>query len=485
MSMNIWFWVFIAYIVINFLLFISMVFFERKKLSSIISWLTVLTFLPIIGYLFYIVFGSGLSFRVKKMIRTHKIYEMDFDTTINKLLMSNEEIKSQFSAQDESLIKCCYNYGSTLYPFNKIQIFCWGKDKFDALLQDISNATKSINIEYYIFVNDKTGKKLMNLLIKKAKEGVTVRLIYDSVGSRKAPRRFFRKLKKAGGEVAEFFPPFAHFRSINLKLNYRNHKKIVVIDGQIAYTGGINIRDDHIGGSKKLFPWRDTHLRMEGPGVLQLQKIFLNDWRYIKKENFTAEKYVEEGLFPVPANYGNTFLQVIVSGPDSEVQAIKEVFIKLITTAQESILIQTPYFIPDEAFISALRIALASGVKVKIMVPSKPDYRTVYWVTLSYLKEFVELGADVYVYDGFLHSKVIVVDDNKLSIGTCNLDNRSFGLNFEDTVVMYSKELNEEYRKYYAEDLKHCTRADLMFFKKKKWLTKFLQAIFRLFSPIL
>ena len=177
-------------------------------------------------------------------------------------------------------------------------------------------------------------------------------------------------------------------------------------------------------------------------------------------------------------------MQVLVSGPDSPIQNIKEAYIKLLTTAKKEVCIQTPYFIPDEAFSAALRVAISSGVKVKIMVPSKPDHRTVYWVTQSYLKEFVEYGADVYFYDGFLHSKALIVDDDKLSIGTCNIDNRSFSLNFEDTVICYSKKLNADYRKAFGEDLKHCVHADLMFFKKKLFLTKFAQAIFRLFAPI-
>jgi len=479
-----WFWVFIAYISINFLLFVSMVFFERRKLSSVISWLTVLTFLPIFGYIFYIMFGSGLSFRVRKLISHHKLYQVEYDEEINKYLVSDEEVKKHLK-ENEGVIKCCYNYGSVLCPSNDVKIFLNGEDKIKALLADLENAKNSINIEYYIFADDEVGKRVMNVLVKKAREGVRVKFIYDSVGSLHAPRRFFKKLQKAGGEVAEFFPPFAHVRLINLKLNYRNHKKIVVIDGKIAYTGGINIRDDHMGKKKKVSPWRDAHIRVVGSGVFTLQTCFLNDWRYLKKENASSKKYIEEGLYPAPEEFGEAYMQTVVSGPDESIQRIKEVFIKLITNAKKSILIQTPYFVPDESFMTALRIAIASGVKVKIMIPNKPDHRTVFWVSLSYLKEFVELGVDVFLYEGFLHGKVIVVDDELLSIGTCNLDNRSFGLNFEDTVILYSNKLNEEYRKCFKQDMENCRIADVVYFKKKRWLTKFMQAIFRLFSPIL
>ncbi len=482
--MSVWFWIFIAYISINFLLFLSMIFLERKKLSSVISWTTVLTIFPILGYFIYICFGSGLSIRVRRLISHHKLYEVGYDEVINKYIVSQAEVVENL-AENEGLVKCCYYYGGTLCPKNNVKIFIWGEDKINSLVQDLENAKESINIEYYIFADDEVGKKIMNILIKKAKEGVKVKLIYDSVGCLKAPRSFFSQLRKVGGDVAEFFPPFAHIRLINLKLNYRNHKKIVVIDGKIAYTGGINIRDDHMGKKAKVSPWRDAHLRIEGTGVYPLQNIFLNDWRYLKNENYTSEKYINEGYFPEVEQKGDAYLQVITSGPDSQAQQIKEVFIKMITNAKESILIQTPYFVPDSAFLAGLRIALASGVKVKIMIPSKPDYKTIFWVSLSYLKEFVELGAEVYLYDGFLHSKAIVVDDNLLSIGTSNLDNRSFGLNFEDTVILYSHCLNQEYRNYYQQDLLHCQTADLSYFKRKKWLTKFAQAIFRLFSPIL
>lgn len=482
--MSVWFWVFIAYISINFLLFLSMIFLERKKLSSVISWTTVLTIFPIFGYLLYICFGSGLSIRVRRLIANYKLFEVGYDEVINRYNVTQSEVLENL-ANNEGVIKCCYCYGSTLCPKNDVKIFINGVDKINALIQDLENAKESINIEYYIFANDEVGKRVMDVLIRKAREGVKVKLIYDSIGSLKAPRRFFRRLRKAGGDVAEFFPPFAHIRKVNLKLNYRNHKKIVVIDGKIAYTGGINIRDDHLGKNKKVSPWRDAHLRIEGTGVYPLQNIFLNDWRYVKKENYTSEKYINDGLFPEVSRNGDAYLQVVTSGPDNQIQKIKEVFIKMITNAKESILIQTPYFVPDSAFRAALRIALASGVKVKIMLPAKPDYRTIFWVSLSYLKEFVELGAEVYLFDGFLHSKAIVVDDNMLSIGTSNLDHRSFGLNFEDTVILYSKKLNEEYREYFKDDLLKSQAADLLYFKRKRWLTKFAQAIFRLFSPIL
>ncbi len=475
---------FIVVVCINFLLMISMVFLEKRKPENIIAWLTALTFLPIIGFLFYIVFGSGLSVRTRRMIKKKRISERDIIRNIKGIQTLEEAKVDGILKDDQELVSLCYSYGSYPLPGNDIKIYTNGSDKLADLKKDLLNAKKSINIEYYIFANDKTGNDIMKILCQKASEGVDVKLIYDSIGSRKAPRRFFKKLEDAGGQVGEFFPPFMHIRLINLKLNYRNHRKVVVVDGKIGYTGGINIRNDHLGLDKKLKPWRDTHIRVEGAGVYALQNIFLDDWRYCKNDNTPLRLYLENGYFPSPTIKGNATTQLVTSGPDSAVPKILEAYVKMITNAKKRVYIQTPYFIPDDVFISALRIAVKSGIDVRIMVPKIPDKKTVYLATLSYLKEVAELGIKIYLYNGFLHSKTLLVDDNKLSIGTCNTDNRSFRLNFEDTVIIYSKELNKQHRDIFEDDIKHSQQVDLNYFKKKRWLTKILQAIMHLFSAI-
>lgn len=461
-----------------------MVFLEKRKPENIIAWLTALTFLPIIGFLFYIVFGSGLSVRTRRMIKKKRISERDIIRNIKGIQTLEEAKVDGILKDDQELVSLCYSYGSYPLPGNDIKIYTNGSDKLADLKKDLLNAKKSINIEYYIFANDKTGNDIMKILCQKASEGVDVKLIYDSIGSRKAPRRFFKKLEDAGGQVGEFFPPFMHIRLINLKLNYRNHRKVVVVDGKIGYTGGINIRNDHLGLDKKLKPWRDTHIRVEGAGVYALQNIFLDDWRYCKNDNTPLRLYLENGYFPSPTIKGNATTQLVTSGPDSAVPKILEAYVKMITNAKKRVYIQTPYFIPDDVFISALRIAVKSGIDVRIMVPKIPDKKTVYLATLSYLKEVAELGIKIYLYNGFLHSKTLLVDDNKLSIGTCNTDNRSFRLNFEDTVIIYSKERNKQHRDIFEDDIKHSQQVDLNYFKKKRWLTKILQAIMHLFSAI-
>lgn len=481
------FWVFLAFgvlAVFNLLLLVGMIFLEKKKPQTIIAWLTILTFLPGIGFIFYVMLGSGLSHRIRRMIKKKAISERDVLKNIRGLKTFSEVSGIRSLAKDGDLLRLCMDMGGYPCLGNDIKLFCHGLEKIAILKQDLLAAKKTINMEYYIFANDKVGKEIMQILIHKAKQGVKVKLIYDSVGSKNSSKRFFRKLEKAGGEVAEFFPPFLHIRMINLKLNYRNHRKIVVIDGKIAYTGGINIRDDHMGMKRKLSPWRDASVRIEGGGAYPLQNIFLDDWRYAKNDKTPVENYIKE-YFPMPEVKGDATVQVITSGPDSKLQKIKEVFIKMIIGAKKRVYLQTPYFVPDDAFISALTIAKKSGVDVRIMLPGKPDKKTVYMSTLSYAREMAEIGIKIYFYNGFMHAKTLLVDDNKLSVGSCNLDNRSFGLNFECTAIIYSEEANKQYLEYFEEDIAESVLADENYFKKAPIITKMGQAFFRLFAPLL
>lgn len=481
------FWVLTAFGilgVINLLLLVGMVFLEKKKPQTIIAWLSILTFFPGIGFIFYILLGSGLSYRTRRMLKKKAISEKDVLNNIRGLQTFSEVSGTKNFSQNAELVKLCFDMGGYPCLYNDVKYFCFGFEKLAILKQDLLAAKESINMEYYIFASDKIGQEIMDILIQKAKEGVKVKLIYDSVGSKKTRRKFFRELEKAGGEVAEFFPPFMHIRMINLKINYRNHRKIVVIDGKIAYTGGINIREDHMGMKKRLSPWRDASIRIEGSGVYPLQNIFLDDWRYAKNDNTPVEKYIEE-YFPIPEQKGEVGLQVLTSGPDSKLQKIKEAYVKMITSAKKRVWLQTPYFVPDDVFISALTIAQKSGVDVRIMLPAKPDKWTVFFPTLSYAREMAQIGVKTYFYSGFLHAKTLLVDDDLLSIGSCNLDNRSFGLNFECTAIMYSKKLNSEYALEMKKDMDSSVLADESYFKKAPPLSKMAQSIFRLFAPLL
>ena len=480
----------IAIFAINILMLIVMIFVERKQPQVIFSWFVILTMLPVVGFFLYILFGGGLSVRTRLLMRRKKRYTADYYKYLSWQKVDFDKISEKNNEFDYAyeLIKFVKSCDENLFsPSNKVQIFLSGEEKIKSLKKDLLNAQHSINIEYYIFANDNVGKEIMNILIDKAKKGVKVKLIYDSVGCLRSPRRFFKKLKKAGGEIAEFFPPFMGIRLINFKVNYRNHRKIVVIDGKIAYTGGINIRDDHMGKKKKLSPWRDTHIKIEGRAVWDLENVFFNDFRCVKKEKLNAKELVEKKFFNEDAlkEKGNIGIQIITSGPESEQKNIEDAYLKMISLAKKRIYIQSPYFIPDEIFLKSLIIAKRSGVDVKVMIPGKPDKKSVYYVTLSFVKILLDENIDVYFYNGFIHSKTLLVDDLVVSIGTCNTDNRSFSLNFELTALMYNKKFVEKNQKIFENDIINSKKITLKYFNKKFFATKIAQAIYRLFSPIM
>ena len=472
---------------VNFLCVLTMIFVERKKPTTIVAWSMVLTFFPIVGFIIYCFVGSGLSYRTKKMFKKKRLIAKEYEEFVKeqKHLFSSRKISD---ADKECLDILLFNLNisnCSYFKNNDVRVFLSGEDKIAALKKDLEKAKHSINLLYYIFADDQVGKEIMEILIRKAKEGVKVKLIYDSFGSHRTKPSFFKKLVKAGGEIAEFFPFFLGIRLFSFKANYRNHKKIVVIDGKIAYTGGINIRDDHMGRKPKLSPWRDTHLRIVGSSVYNLQVAFFNDWRYCKNISSSMNNLLDEGYFPKLGTYGNTGCQILTSGPDLPNQPIRESILKMILSAKDSILIQTPYFIPDEALLSALKIAKLSGVSIKIMLPLKPDKKFVYLASLSYVKDLLPSGIEFYLYNGFLHSKTFIVDGKVVAIGSCNFDNRSFTLNFEVMAFLYGKDFVMQNVKYFENDEKNCIKVDKIFFKRKILFNKFTQAFVRLFAPFL
>ncbi|MBR2221275.1 MAG: cardiolipin synthase [Clostridia bacterium] len=468
--------------VLNFLAIIAMIFIERKKPEIIISWLLLFSLFPILGFVFYVLIGSGLSVKTKKMLRRKKFYNDNYVNYYHQLINNERDIKNQKAYE---LVKYNMLAAASVPTFgNSVKIFTNGYDKIDALVQDIQNAKHSINIEYYIIGDDAIGRRVMDALIQKAKQGVAVNLIYDSVGSLKTKRKFFRPLKAAGGHVKEFFPPLFYIRLINLKMNYRNHRKIVVIDGKIGYVGGINIRADHCGENPCLSPWQDTHIRVEGQAVYTLQNEFLNFWQFCNKENIETNKYIELGYFPDIGKVGETAIQTITSGPDETKHEIKQNMLKIFQVAKEEVIIETPYFVPDEIFMNSIKMAIQSGVKFKLIIPGKPDKKFVYHATLSFAKEFVDMGGELYIFNGFMHAKTLTVDDFALTIGTANADNRSFSLNFEINAVLYDAALNKEYRTHLEEVMKCSKKVDAEYFKQKSWWVKFKQLFFRLFAPL-
>jgi cardiolipin synthase len=370
---------------------------------------------------------------------------------------------------------------SVLTSDNDIDVFTHGNEKFKALYEDIESAKKSVHMLYFAFNSDHVGTRFIELLTRKAREGVEVRVIYDMAGN--INTRFWRlnEITRAGGQVCSFFSMLSIF-----KVNYRNHRKIVVIDGQVGYTGGINISKSYIGEHKRIKPWRDTHIRVVGSAVNALQERFLQDWMHVSEEQFDfGDPRVIDEYFPSPQKYGGISMQIVSSGPDVEGERIKCGYVKMINDAKFRIFMQSPYFIPDDAFMLALKLAVDSGVDVRIMLPSVPDKPRVYIVTKSYVSELLKLGVKVYLYRGFLHSKMFVADGDVASIGTTNIDIRSFLLDFEINAFVYDTAFAERCERIFYDDMANSDEITLDVIERRGLPTKMAEAVLRIFSPLL
>lgn len=476
--------IFTAVYILNFIFVIFIIFFEKRKNSSTIIWILILSLTHIFGFFLYLFFG--LSPRKRRF--TLKYYKQ-FSFNIQKFkkdTMSNTKFHPQNSLIQLFNVK---NH-SYLRIKNDIKLYTNGVDCFKDILSAITSAKKYIHMEYFIFKNDEIGNEIMDILIDKVKDGVEVKLIYDGLGCIHIPNSFFKKLQDAGGEVLNFFPPL--FSRFSLKTNYRTHKKIILVDGKYGFLGGMNIGDEYLGRNKKIGYWRDTHLRIKGSGILSLERDFLINLDFMreqksifKRKNKNLNNSIDNYLHFEKSN-GCSDLQIISSGPDYEEPFIKNGIFKMITEAKKNIYIQTPYFIPDEVILNALEIAIMSGVEVHIMIPSKPDHLFVYWATFSYIGDLVKLGAKCYTYDnGFLHSKFMIVDDQICTVGSTNMDIRSFLLNFEINVFIYDHEIALQLKAAFLEDIKKSTLITSKKYENRNFIIRFKESISKLLSPIM
>lgn len=471
------------FLILNIVLAGFVVFLERRDAGTTWAWLLVLLFVPVVGFVLYLIFGQNLSrkkifeWKDKKKIGIMEIT----DTQIHMLRNGEFPFHDNKTAQYKDLIyMLLVNDSAVLTQDNKVDIYTDGKDKFHALMGDISDAKNHIHLVYYIIRDDKLGKDLLSLLVEKAKQGVEVRVLYDAMGSRRLPRKFFRPLIDAGGKVSAFFP--AVIPHLNLQVNYRNHRKLAIIDGTVGYIGGFNIGDEYLGLNKKFGYWRDTHLRVLGKAVFAMQTRFILDWNQASSNKISYE----DRLFPEIGAVGDTDVQIVSSGPDSEWEQIKYGYIKLINSAKEYILIQTPYFIPDSSVLDALKIAVLSGVDVRLMIPSKPDHPFVYWATYSNVGDLLETGAKVYIYEnGFIHAKTMVADGKIASVGTANIDVRSFRLNFEVNAFLYDQDLVQELVQIFEKDATLSRELTYKQYLKRPKIIRFKESVSRLLSPIL
>ncbi|MDB8789803.1 cardiolipin synthase [Romboutsia sp. 1001216sp1] len=496
--MSIGVFLFLSYLTISYIVgaIISMsIILENRDPARTVTWLLIFILLPGIGLVIYAILGRNMRkrklFKTQKLassIREGKIFENlerieeianIEQSTINTNQLLNENIEDYSKKRVISLL---LNTGKL--PFttnNKVSVYIDGNQKFKNLLEDIKNAKNHIHLEYFIIKDSEIGRELKDLLIKKSNEGVKIRILYDDVGCWRFwfYRKFFNEMKENGIEIVAFLP--AKFPLTGGKLNYRNHRKIAIIDGKIGYTGGLNIGDEYMGKNKKFGYWRDTHIKIEGTSVYMLQMIFLTDWYYTTKEIITEDKY-----FPSPQRCGNSMVQIIASGPDSDWESIRYAYFSAICQAKKSIYIETPYFIPDESILIALKSAALSGVDVRIVFPKIADHKIVNNASYSYFDDILKSGGKVYLYTkGFIHSKIMTIDDKIASTGSANMDLRSFMLNFEINAFIYDKKIVERMNKDFFEDLNSSEELTLDEFSKRKLGKKVRESIARLFSPIL
>lgn len=466
---------------VNLLSAATVIFLERRNVGATWAWLMVLFFLPGIGFVLYLFLGQNLSRR-----KIYKIKEEQREF-VNSLVERQKQDILQIHYHDptmihfQDMIYMNLSSGQSLYTQdNKVEIFTEGNSKFESLLQAIGEAKHHIHLVYYIVKNDGLGGRLLEALAAKAREGVKVRFLYDQIGSSGLSRRFFRPLVEAGGNVAAFFPSKIPY--LNFRVNYRNHRKLAIIDGNIGYIGGLNVGDEYLGLDSRFGDWRDTHLKVQGGGVFQMQMLFVLDWNLSSDNKISDLSF----YFPAVSHPGKVGMQVVSSGPNNDKEQIKKAYIKMIHAAKQSVWVQTPYFVPDESLMTALKMAALSGVDVRLMLPGKPDHPLVYWASTSYLGELLSVGVKCYLYEkGFLHAKTIVVDGRVASVGTANIDLRSFKLNFEVNAVIYDTATSSKLREIFLADQENSKLLTEEEYRNRPLHKRFLESCARLLSPLL
>ncbi|WP_346429165.1 cardiolipin synthase [Planococcus halocryophilus] len=471
------------FVVVNVMLAIFILFFERKTATSAWAWILILFFVPIVGFVLYLLFGKSL--RPKRLNSTAAYDNKKFKE--NRTRQLNEIKEGSFRPYTKNVEKWLdliqMNMSRTDAPLSTatdIQIFNDGTKKFNALFEDIHKAKEHVHLQYFILNNDDLGRRLIGLLTEKAKQGVNIRFLYDDLGSKNLPKDFFDEFHASGGIAVPFLP--ALMSSINPRLNHRNHRKLVVVDGSVGYIGGFNVGDEYLG-KKELGYWRDTHLRLEGSIIYSLQNRFFIDW------NQATEKFplkFAESFFPSKDENSGTAMQMVASGPLNTHEDIKNGYLKMIYHARKSIYLQTPYFIPDKSIMDALKTAALGGVDVQIMIPHQADHIFVHSATLSFARELLRDGVKVYSYkNGFLHAKTLVVDGQSYSVGSANMDIRSFKLNFEVNAFVYDEQSAREMEDLFFRDKELSAELTEETFKNQSWMEKIKQDVAQLVSPIL
>lgn len=469
---------------ITILSIIGVVISENRNPVKSLAWVTVLLALPALGIILYVVFGR--SIKNKRIISRRNRRRLRRRETARKIDIA----KLPHSDSSKSLIRLAHSVtGAMYYSNNYATIYNNGADKIDAMLRDISHATKYISIQYYIIADDATGRRLSDALIERAHAGVEVHVIYDHVGSFNVKRKFFRRMEEAGIQVYPFFK--VTFPGLGSRINWRNHRKICVIDGVVGYVGGMNIADRYVTGGK--FPlWRDLHLRVTGEAVKALQYAFAVDWNFMGQPLLDTPDAGQQQVARLNALHDNIELipargmQLLTAGPTGQWSNIAFMMLRAIAQARKCIYIQTPYFLPTEALLHALQAAALSHVDVRIMIPRRSDSDMLRYASFSYIKECLQAGVKIYLFEaGMLHSKMMLVDDEFATVGSTNFDFRSIEHNFESNMFIYSKEFNSKLREFFLKDQAQSHRVTSQEWNRRPRHQKALESFMRLFAPIL
>lgn len=461
--------------VLTVLTVIVVVLSENRNPVKSMAWVLVLVLLPVVGLLIYLVFGRSLK-GAKLFTRSHRreLWRMtDFPEAIKLEEGLNDSSRQLISLANKLTER-------HLFEDTSIKVFTSGEAKFEALLHDIEQAREYVHVQYFILENDLTGRRLIELLQRKAREGVQVRVLYDYVGSFYMRPKVLKQMRAAGIDVHPFME--LTFTQFFLRLNWRNHRKIVVIDGRVGYVGGMNIADRYVSGTQKEQAWRDTHLRIEGEAVGAMQYSFAIDWGYTTRELLD----MPPKHFEPSHDKSRHLVQMVSSGPTSRWNNISYVFLKAVTLAKHCIYIQTPYFLPSDPLLKAIQSAALAGVEVKLMIPRRPDSHMLRLATGSYIKECLQAGVKIYFYEPtMMHAKVVIVDDEFVTTGSTNFDFRSFEHNFEFNALIYSKEFNREMKAIFEDDMTRSSRVTIGKWKQRPLIQKALESVVRLIAPIL
>lgn len=458
----------------------TVIFLENRNPSQTVAWLVILATVPYLGFVFYLLFGR--FYRKERKIRKKYTSIPESFTHLESAYSATLAFSKEFSHEKLKLMHFAKNISSSPISFaTDTEVLTNGDRTFSAIIDAMNNAKHHIHLEYYIVRNDGLGEQIKDLLIKKVKEGVEVRFLIDDVGSVTLTKNYLVSLQNAGVKV-RFFNE-VHIPLFNNKLNFRNHRKIVVVDGQIGFVGGLNIGDEYLGKNETYGFWRDTHLKVVGESAGALQLIFFQDWYYMTKEELDIQQYL-----PIPPEnqVENGGVQIISGGPDNRHTVIKDLYFSMITSASSSVWIASPYFIPDADIASAIKIAARSGVDVRLLVPNKADHKIVFYASHSYFEEFLEAGVKIFEYTkGFMHSKLVIIDGEIASIGTANMDMRSFHLNFEVNACLYKTNSVKELVNDYLNDISDSNQIILETFENRSFVTRIVESLARLVSPLL